>query len=134
MSVWGCDYNKCCCCCCYNSARSVVTPYNSRKPSILLLPDSSPCQPPNHHNQSLTRFDFKNLLLDNPNQLLQGVSVDVAGLGGGGGEGQVGQPLVEQVEANPLTFLLCISVTLCKKVEKGKSWKVGSCEGGVKKK
>ena len=32
--------------------------------------------------------------------------MDVAGLGGGGGEGQVGQPLVEQVEANPLTFLL----------------------------
>ena len=61
--------------------------------------------------------------------------MDVAGLGGGGGEGQVGEPLVEQVEANPLTFLLCISVTVCKKVEKEKSWKVGQpCEGGVKKK
>ena len=57
MSVWGCDYNKCGGCCCYNSARSVVTPYNSRKPSILPLPDSSPYQPPNnHHYQSLIRL------------------------------------------------------------------------------
>ena len=42
---------------CYNSARSVVTPYNSRKPSIHPLPDSSPYQPPNnHHYQSLIRL------------------------------------------------------------------------------
>ena len=45
------------------------------------------------------------LLLDNSNQFLQGVSVDVARLGRGVGEGEVGQPLVEQVHPNPLTFL-----------------------------
>ena len=100
----------------------------------------SPCQTALHISHLIIIINpwsdcFKNLLLDNPNQLLQGVSVDVAGLGGGSGEGQVGQPLVEQVEANPLTFLLCISVIVCKKVKKGKSWKVGQpCEGGDKKK